>query len=209
VWARRLRSENQPTTPNDMPPVSAPQRRPFQPLFTYLYRLVLTRSRAPECPKANHFLAYLALLVGPETLSRPATAQNSLERGHSPPCAPPGAPARRPGGATPSPEAQKKSSAFGGRWRMEGKSSPRHTALKSPQKVPCRNSVRLGWADLPVVVAPYCLTSIWTSRAVASSPQGGVALRLHSRRESMSLCVRAGACVRGRTRHLTCSLLIA
>jgi hypothetical protein len=29
---------------------------------------------------ANHFLAHLALLVGPEALSRPATAQNSLGR---------------------------------------------------------------------------------------------------------------------------------
>jgi hypothetical protein len=39
--------ENQPTTPNDMHPI-APQRRPFRPHFTYLYRLVLTRSREPE-----------------------------------------------------------------------------------------------------------------------------------------------------------------
>jgi hypothetical protein len=38
--------ENQPTTPNDMHPI-APQRRPFRPHFTYLYRLVLTRSRCP------------------------------------------------------------------------------------------------------------------------------------------------------------------
>ena len=43
----RQQPENQPTTPNDMPP-SAPQRRPFRPHFTYLYRLVLTRSREPE-----------------------------------------------------------------------------------------------------------------------------------------------------------------
>jgi hypothetical protein len=71
-----------------MPP-SAPQRRPFRPHFTYLYQLVLTRSRAAECRKANHFLAHLALLVGPETLSRPATAQNSLERGRPPPLRPP------------------------------------------------------------------------------------------------------------------------
>ena len=78
--------ENQPTTPNDMHPI-APQRRPFRPHFTYLYRLVLTRSRWPELAKANHFLAHLALLVGPEALSRPATAQNSLGRGRSPPCA--------------------------------------------------------------------------------------------------------------------------
>ena len=71
--ARRAQQpENQPTTPNDMHPI-APQRRPFRPHFTYLYRLVLTRSRAPECPKANHFSAHLALLVGPDTLSRPAT----------------------------------------------------------------------------------------------------------------------------------------
>ena len=64
--------ENQPTTPNDMHPI-APQRRPFRPHFTYLHRLVLTRSRAAECRKANHFSAHLALLVCPDTLSRPAT----------------------------------------------------------------------------------------------------------------------------------------
>jgi hypothetical protein len=59
---------------NDMHPI-APQRRSLRSHFIYLYRLVLTRSRAAECRKANHFLAHLALLVGPETLSRPATAQ--------------------------------------------------------------------------------------------------------------------------------------
>ena len=98
--ALKQQPENQPTTPNDMPP-SAPQRRPFRPHFTYLYRLVLTRSRAAECRKANHFLAHLALLVGPEALSRPATAQNSLGRGRSPPCAPPCAAARRAAGLRP------------------------------------------------------------------------------------------------------------
>jgi hypothetical protein len=122
--------ENQPTTPNDMPP-SAPQRRPFRPHFTYLYRLVLTRSRWPELAKANHFLAHLALLVGPEALSRPATAQNSLGRGRSPPLRPPPPPPLRWGGggggppppppppAPPPPPrlgyAQPESSAFGGR----------------------------------------------------------------------------------------------
>jgi hypothetical protein len=44
---------------------------------------------ASQLPKANHFLAYLALLAGPEALSCPATAQKSLERGRSPACAPP------------------------------------------------------------------------------------------------------------------------
>ena len=83
------------------------------PLFfrsSSLYQLVLTRSRCP------HFLAYLArLLAGPEALSHPVTAQNSLGRGRSPPCAPPCAATRRPGWATPSPRSPKKSSAFGGR----------------------------------------------------------------------------------------------
>jgi hypothetical protein len=78
----------------DMPPI-APQRQPLRPHFMHLYRLVLTRSRASECLKANHFLAHLALLIGPETLSRPATAQNSLGRGRPPPRAPPRAAARR------------------------------------------------------------------------------------------------------------------
>ena len=35
----------------------------------------------PQLPKANHFLAHLALLAGPEALSHPATAQKSLGRG--------------------------------------------------------------------------------------------------------------------------------
>jgi hypothetical protein len=59
-----------------------------------LFRLVLTRSHCPQLPKVNQFLAHLALLVGPEALSRPTTAQNSLGRGRSPPCAPPPAPLR-------------------------------------------------------------------------------------------------------------------
>jgi hypothetical protein len=67
----------------------APRRRPFRPHFMHLFRLVLTRSRAAECRKANHFLAHLALLVGPEALSRPATAQKSLGRGPPPPPRPP------------------------------------------------------------------------------------------------------------------------
>jgi hypothetical protein len=54
----------------------------------HLFRLVLTRSRSPEFPKANQFLAHLALLVGPEALSRPTTAQNSLRPGRPPPYAP-------------------------------------------------------------------------------------------------------------------------
>jgi hypothetical protein len=100
----------QPNPPNDMHPI-APQRRPFRPHFTYLYRLVLTRSRWPELAKANHFLAHLALMVGPEALSRPATAQNSLGRGRPPPLRLPPAPLRgaRLGYAQP------ESSAFGGR----------------------------------------------------------------------------------------------
>ena len=68
----------------------APQRRPFRPHFMHLFRRVLTRSRAAECRKANQFSAHLALLVGPEALSHPATAQKSLGRGgRTPPCAPP------------------------------------------------------------------------------------------------------------------------
>jgi hypothetical protein len=67
-----------------------------------------------QLPKANHFLAYLALLAGPEALSRPATA---------PPPPPPLRPSRLRGSLRrcaapwlrPACEAQKKSSAFGGR----------------------------------------------------------------------------------------------
>jgi hypothetical protein len=78
------------------------------PLFfrSSLYQLVLTGSRCPQLPKANHFLAYSALLAGPEALSHPVTGQN-----RAPSCAA----TRRPGWATPSPRSPKKSSAFGGR----------------------------------------------------------------------------------------------
>jgi len=89
---------DQPNPPTDMPPI-APRRRPFRPHFMHLFRLVLTRSRPPESPKATHFLAHLALLVGPEALSHPATAQKSLGRG-----CPPGAAARHLGWAAPSPK---------------------------------------------------------------------------------------------------------
>jgi hypothetical protein len=77
----------------EMHPI-APRRRPNSPCFMHLYRRVLTRSRSPEFPKANQLLAHLALLVGPEALSRPATAQKS----------PPGAAARHLGWAVPSPK---------------------------------------------------------------------------------------------------------
>jgi hypothetical protein len=128
--------KNQPNPPNDMPPI-APQRRAFRPHFTYLHRLVLTRSRAAECRKANHFLTHLALLVGPQALSRPTTAQNSLGRGRSPPCAPPGAAARRAAGLRPAGKLRL-------RRKIEGNRSPRRTALNNPGKAQCRNSVRLG-----------------------------------------------------------------
>jgi hypothetical protein len=62
----------------------------------------LTRSRCAQLRKANHFLAHLALLVGPEALSRPATAQNSLGRGRPPPLRPPQRRCAAPGWATPS-----------------------------------------------------------------------------------------------------------
>jgi hypothetical protein len=84
-----------------------------------LYQLVLTRSRCPQLPTANHLLAYLVLLAGPEALSRPATAQNS----------PP--PLRR----CAQPEAQKKAPPSVG---DRGQPQSMSTALKIPQKVPCR-----------------------------------------------------------------------
>jgi hypothetical protein len=71
----------------EMHPI-APQRRPNSPCFMHLFRLVLTRSRCPQLPKANHFLAYLAVLAGPEALSRPSTEQKSLGRGRFPPLRP-------------------------------------------------------------------------------------------------------------------------
>jgi hypothetical protein len=51
--------------------------------------VLLNWLRPAESRKANHFLAHLALLAGPEALSRPATAQKSLGRGRSPPLRPP------------------------------------------------------------------------------------------------------------------------
>jgi hypothetical protein len=44
---RPQQPKNQPTPPNVMRPF-APRRRPFRPHFTYLFRLVLTRSRWPQ-----------------------------------------------------------------------------------------------------------------------------------------------------------------
>jgi hypothetical protein len=88
--------KNQPNPPNDMPP-SAPQRRPFRPHSTCLYRLVLTRSRCPQLPKANHLLAHLALLVGPARDPLPSPAQQLRKirwGGGVPPPAPPPAPLR-------------------------------------------------------------------------------------------------------------------
>jgi hypothetical protein len=49
--------KNQPTPPNVMHPI-APRRRPFRPHSTYLFRLVLARSRCPSVSQASHFLAH-------------------------------------------------------------------------------------------------------------------------------------------------------
>jgi hypothetical protein len=46
-WRTQRQGADQPTPPSEMPPI-APQRRPFRPHFTCLYRLVLTRSCEPE-----------------------------------------------------------------------------------------------------------------------------------------------------------------
>ena len=58
----------------------APRRRPFRPHFTYLFRLVLARSRCPSVSQASHFLAHLALLVPPEALCSPATSPKFSKR---------------------------------------------------------------------------------------------------------------------------------
>jgi hypothetical protein len=129
---------------NDMPPI-APRRRPFRPHFTHLYRLVLTRSRASECLKANHFLTYLALLVGPEALSRPATAQNSRGRGRPPPCAAP----RPPAGLCPAGKLRL-------RRKIEGSHSTRRTALKK--------SAKGAMSQFPSVVYPLIWRSLLAAR---------------------------------------------
>jgi hypothetical protein len=56
------------------------RRRPFRPHFTYLFRLVLARSRGPSESQASHFLAHLALLVPPEALCSPATSPKLSKR---------------------------------------------------------------------------------------------------------------------------------
>jgi len=71
--------KNQPTPPNVMHPI-APRRHPFRPQFTYLFRLVLARSRCPSVSQASHFLAHLALLVPPEALCSPATSPKFSKR---------------------------------------------------------------------------------------------------------------------------------
>jgi hypothetical protein len=80
VHAQQPREQGGPL--KEMHPI-APQRRPNSPCFMHLFRLALTRSRPAESCKANQFLAHVVLLVGPEALSRPATAQKSLGRGRS------------------------------------------------------------------------------------------------------------------------------
>jgi hypothetical protein len=80
-----------------------------------------------QLPKANQLLAHLALLVGPEALSRPATAQKPLGRGGAP-----GAAARHLGWAVPSLKPPKK---LRFRRKIEGSCSPRRTALRIPQKL--------------------------------------------------------------------------
>jgi hypothetical protein len=115
------------------PPKTAVSTPLHLPLF---YRLVLTRSRAAECRKANHFLAHLALLVGPEALSRPATPQTSRGRGRPPPHAPPCAAARCAAGLRPAEKLRL-------RRKIEGNRSPRRTALNNPARAPCRKCVRL------------------------------------------------------------------
>jgi hypothetical protein len=140
---------------NDMHPI-APQRRPFRPHFTCLYRLVLTRSRCAQLRKANHFLAHLALLVGPEALlvgpealSRPTTtAHNRLGGGRPPPCAPPCAAAGRPAGLRP---AEK----LCPRRKIESSHRSRRTALKNQREM-CYVVVlfRCVPPDMTVVVSP-------------------------------------------------------
>jgi hypothetical protein len=55
----------------------APQRRlSFRPNFIHLFRLALTRSRCHQLPKANRFLARLALLVGGRPRDAPLPPSN-------------------------------------------------------------------------------------------------------------------------------------
>jgi hypothetical protein len=138
-----------------MPP-KAPRRRPFRPHFTYLYRLVLTRSRAAECRKANHFLAHLALLVGPEALSRPATTQNSLGGGGGGPPPPPPPPPRPPaphGWATPSRKAPPSAEDIG------LPQSKTHRTQKIREKLHVVIPCVLEWADFSVVGFPKKMRS--------------------------------------------------
>jgi hypothetical protein len=106
-----------------------------------LYRLVLTRSRWPQLPKANHFWPIWPFWQA----QRPSPAQQLRKirwgGGAPPPLRPPPcAAAWRPGWATPSPKHQKKLRL---RREVESDRSPRRTALQISQKAPCRNSVRL------------------------------------------------------------------
>jgi hypothetical protein len=61
-------------------PHCTPKTSVLTPLPTYLFRLVLARSRCPSVSQASHFLAHLALLVPPEALCSPATTSPKFSK---------------------------------------------------------------------------------------------------------------------------------
>jgi hypothetical protein len=116
-----------------------------------------------QLPKANQLLAHLALLAGPEALSRPATAQNLLGRGRSPPCAPPCAATRRPGWATPSLracEAQTKVPPSAG-----DRGQPQSKTHRTP------NSAKAVISEFPAVWSPLFSRLLTTTTAAAAAAQ--------------------------------------
>jgi hypothetical protein len=101
-WGGGQRPPCQGVQRKDMHPI-APRRRPFRPHFTYLHRLVLTRSRCAQLRKVNHFFAHLALLIGrPRDPLPPSNCAKFAGAGSFPPLRPPLRRCAARGWATPS-----------------------------------------------------------------------------------------------------------
>jgi hypothetical protein len=110
---------------NDMPPI-APRRRPFRPHFTYLYRLVLTRSRcAPPAAQSEPFFGPFGPPGRPRGPLPPSNCAKFAGAGSFPPLRP-CTTARRPAGLRPAEKLRL-------RRKIESCHSSRRTAPKTSE----------------------------------------------------------------------------